>query len=113
MDNIYQIFFFLILKALILTIVIELIVLLILRERNYKIYLLSIIINIITNVSLNIYVQFIDVRYYYLIITFLEILIVIIEAIGYNLIYKDYKKSLLIAFLCNIASYLLGLLLMQ
>ena len=113
MDNIYQIFFFLILKALILTIVIELIVLLILRERNYKIYLLSIIINIITNVSLNIYVQFIDVRYYYLIITFLEILIVIIEAIGYTLIYKDYKKSLLIAFLCNIASYLLGLLLMQ
>ena len=107
----YQILIYFILKALIITIITELLVLLVKREKNYRVYLLSIPINIITNISLNIGIQFINSESYYLIVGILEVIIVFIEASGYNLIYKDYKKSLRVAFLCNVASYLLGFIL--
>lgn len=107
----YQILIYFILKALIITIIIELLMLFVLGEKNYKIFLLSILINIITNISLNIGIQFINPQYFYVLVGILEVVIAFIEAAGYNLIYKDYKKSLRVSCLCNAASYLLGFVL--
>lgn len=108
MFGVYQILIYFILKALIITIFIEILALLLQKEKNYKVYLLSIFINILTNISLNVGIQFINPNNYYLIVGILELIIVIIEASVYNLLYKDYKKSLRVAFLCNVSSYLLG-----
>lgn len=95
-----------------LTIVIEFIVLLILKaERN--ILFLSIIINIITNASLNILLYFIKFpKYYVYVITviILEILIVFIEAIYYYIFLKDFKKSFKYSIITNVSSYLFGLI---
>lgn len=107
-----QIIIYFVLKALIITIISELLILLVQKESNYKIYLLSIVINIITNVSLNIGIQFINPKHYYLIVGLLEVLIVFIEAILYDFIYNDLKKSLRISCLCNIMSFLMGFILL-
>ncbi len=111
MDEALKILIFFIVEALIITIVIELLMLLIQREKNYKIYLYSILINVITNVSLNVGIQFVEPSYYYLVVSLSEVMIVLIEALAYFWLYKDFKKSLRISLVCNSASFLLGLIL--
>jgi hypothetical protein len=111
MSESLKILIFFIVEALIITIILELLMLLVQREKNYRVYLFSILINIITNVSLNIGIQFVEPGYYYLVVTILEALIVLIEAASYFLIYKDFKKSLRISLVCNLTSFLIGLIL--
>ncbi len=102
----------LILKALILTIFLEEIMLFFLKEKKAIVYLIQLIMNIITNVSLNIYLIFgtYPGRYYNLIVIGLEIAIIIVEALIYNIKLKNFKISLKYAFFCNIFSYLVGIL---
>lgn len=108
MNEAHQIIIYFILKALLITIIIELLVLVVLREKNYKVYILSVFLNLFTNLSLNVGIQFVNPKSYFLVVGILEVLIVLIEACGYNIIYKNYKKSLQVAVSCNIMSFLLG-----
>lgn len=97
-------------KALLLTLFIEVVVLLFLRVKP-KVLLLSILLNCITNISLNLFIQVIPPSQYFLIVLGLEILIIFIEAICYMLVIKGFQKALKISFFCNMSSYLIGLIL--
>lgn len=99
-------------KALLLTIVIELVVLLIIKVKDKKIFLASVIINVFTNISLNLIIQTIPGTYYHIAVIGLEIIIVIVEYYLYFFLLRNAKQAIKIAILCNLASYLIGLLLM-
>ncbi|GEM_PF-5032474 len=60
MSESLEILIFFIVEALIITIIIELLMLFVQREKNYRVYLFSILINVITNVSLNVGIQFVE-----------------------------------------------------
>lgn len=108
--NIIELHFLIILlKALVLTITIEILALLIQREKTIKIYFLSIIINIFTNISFNFAIQVFPLNNYYIIV--LEIIIVIIEFLCYYVLIKDIKRAIRISFICNLLSYFIGVLL--
>lgn len=105
-------FLLIIVKALLITIILELVALLFQRERDYRIYLIVILMNIFTNISFNIGIQFVTIKPFFLVIVGLEILIVLIESIGYYIFYKNCYKAIRVSLICNITSYLLGLLLL-
>lgn len=98
------------LYPLISTIIIESLVLIVLRERSWKVLAMSVIINILTNVPLNLYVWFcitsLSVQQFVL----FESIVVIIEFILYYFMVRDVKKAFVYSFLCNLVSCLLGLL---
>ena len=98
----------LLLYALIPTILIELAVLLLLRERRRRVLVASVIINFLTNVPLNLYVNYISSSL--LVIICGEVIVVLIEALWYYLFIRDIGCSFVYSFLCNAISFLLGLL---
>ena len=98
----------LLLYALIPTILIELAVLLLLRERRGRVLVASVIINILTNVPLNLYVNYISSSL--LVIICGEVIVVLIEALWYYLFIRDIGCSFVYSFLCNAISFLTGLL---
>lgn len=101
-----------IIKALILTILIEGIVILIIKK-NFVFLIYSIIINIITNVSLNLIVnQFVNSELwkYIVVVAALEIVILFVEALIYNIKIKKYTKALLLSLILNLASLSFGFL---
>lgn len=100
-------FYPILIKYLMVTIVIEEIGLLIQREKNYKIYIACLIVNIITNISLNILLQYLSDNYY-LFLVILEIVIFIIEAFVYYLVNKNIVKSIRLSLICNLLSLLIG-----
>lgn len=99
------------LTALILTIIIELIVLLALRERRGKILAAAIVVNVLTNVPLNLYVNIVGFSLSTVVIG--EALVVIAEALWYWLFTKDLRQSVTYSILCNATSYSVGVLLWQ
>lgn len=101
-----------IIKALILTILIEGIVILIIKK-NYVFLIYSIIINIITNVSLNLIVnQFVNSELwkYIFVVAALEIVILFVEALIYNIKIKKFKKAFLLSLILNLTSFSCGFL---
>ena len=90
---------------LVATIIIEFIVLRLLKENNKKVLLSSIIINILTNLPLNLFVAK-DMFS----IGIAEVAIIAIEALWYWIFVKDIKKALTYSALCNITSFFAGLL---
>lgn len=101
-----------IIKALILTIIIEGVVILIIRK-NFIFLIYSIIINIITNVSLNLIVnEFVnsDLWKYIIVVVILEIAVLFVEAIVYNIKIKKFPKALLLSLILNLASLSFGFL---
>lgn len=102
------------LEALILTILIEGFGLVFLKVRDYKIYLLSMALNICTNVSLNaflLYYDFQNVWVYIITVVILEIVVILVEFLGYWFYFRQYKKSLFYATLLNVMSFGIGLIL--
>lgn len=111
-----------IISALLLTLGIEALVLIIFGEARKKVYLGFLIMNVLTNVPLNIfslltYDKFISsgiensiILYNAVIIPCFEILIIIIESLAYYLITKEKKKSAIYGIFCNGYSYLLGII---
>lgn len=98
-------------KALILTVVIELFLLKLLKEKDYKVYGLSLMMNVVTNLSLNRIIQHLSFSHFYLYwvaIIALEIGVVLVEACGYFILYKTIKKSILISLFLNFVSATLG-----
>ena len=96
------------LLALIFTIIIEYIVLRCLGERRQKILLSSVVINLLTNVPLNFYIDAAGYTLPHIIMG--EVAVVVIEALWYWLFTRDLKRSAVYSFLCNAISFLIGLL---
>jgi len=98
--------------ALLLTITIELFVLILFRIKSYKIYLILIAVNIVTNLSMNYVLKLLPPYPYDLGLYSLEILVVIIEMFVYYSIIRNFKKTCLLSLACNSLSLVFGLLLM-
>lgn len=94
--------------ALTLTVLIELGVLWLLMERRGKVLALSVVINVLTNVPLNLYVM--RVGYSTKVVLIGELLVFIVEALWYLIFIRDIKKAVVYSFLCNAVSFLSGLL---
>lgn len=109
MIEIVEAFYPYLIKALLITIIVEELFLLIQKEKNYKIYLGCLIINIVTNVTMNIALQYLA-NNYYLFLIILEVMVVLIEALGYFIINKNILKSLRLALVCNVVSLIIGFL---
>lgn len=95
------------LLALFATILIELGVLCLLGEKRKLVLLSSVIINVLTNVPLNVFSYLLHGFGEVLIA---ELIIAIIEALWYFLWVKDIREAICYGFLCNAVSFLVGLL---
>lgn len=96
------------LLALIPTILIELAVLLLLRERSGKVLMASVAVNILTNVPLNLYVNYVSNSLPTILCG--EALVVLVETLWYCLFLANLPRSFMYSFLCNAISFLTGLL---
>jgi hypothetical protein len=100
--------------ALVLTIALEIISLIILKEDDIKVILGSITINIITNLSFNVTLMLMNINIYDHLIWLIpiELFICVIESFMYLIIIKDIKKCFKYGFILNIFSATLGYLIM-
>ena len=96
------------LLALLPTILIELGVLLLLRERRMRVLAASAAINVATNVPLNIVADF-NGRSLSVILAG-ELVVVAVEALCYRLLTGNWQQAVIYSLLCNAISFLLGLL---
>lgn len=96
------------LLALVLTILIELVVLLLLRERRGLVLGSSVVINILTNVPLNLFVIYVDSSVVTIVLG--ELLVIAIEALWYFLFIRNLSRAFIYSSLCNAISFLTGLL---
>lgn len=97
-----------ILLALLATIMIEVAVLLLLGEKRRKVLLASVVINVITNVPLNIIAQYVGLSTVGVIIG--ELIVVVVEALWYYLFVKKASQAMVYSLLCNAISFLVGLI---
>ena len=96
------------LLALVPTILIELAVLLLLREQRKLVLGSSVIINILTNIPLNLFVIYINSSIMTIVLG--ELLVVVVEALCYYLFLRALSRVFIYSFLCNAISFLTGLL---
>ena len=96
------------LTTLVSTILIELLVLLLLRERRLLVLGISVVVNILTNVPLNLFVLYVDASVATIVLG--ELLVVIVEALCYYLFLRVFSRAFFYSSLCNIISFLTGLL---
>lgn len=96
------------LLALISTVLIEFVVLLLLGERSRVVLGSSVVINILTNVPLNLYVIYIDNSVLMVVIG--ELIVVVVEAFCYFLLLRNLSRALIYSSLCNSISFLIGVL---
>ena len=96
------------LLALLPTVLIELGVLLLLREKRKKVLWSSVFINVFTNVPLNLYVTFVDESFTTILLA--ELLIILMEAAWYWLFIRRLSQAFIYSTLCNAISFLTGLL---
>lgn len=97
-----------ILLALVATILIEIAVLLLLGEKRRKVIIASVVINIITNVPLNIISQYAGLSTAGVIVG--ELVVVAVEALWYYLFIRKASQALVYSLLCNAISFLVGLI---
>ena len=98
------------LLALTLTIAVELGVLWLLGERRGKVLRASVLMNILTNVSLNSYLAF--VAYSMPVVLVGEVLVVLVETLWYQHHLHCWEQAFLYSLLCNATSFFTGLLLL-
>ena len=94
--------------SLISTIVIELGVLYLLKERRKRVLLSSVVINILTNVPLNMFVLFVNGSLRSVLIG--ELIVLVVETIWYRMIVGSTGRAFVYSALCNATSFLLGVL---
>lgn len=94
--------------ALFFTILVEYGMLLLLGEKRRKVLLSSIVVNVLTNVPLNLYMLHVDGGW----MTFVsgELLVVLVEALWYLVFVRKASQAVVYSVLCNAASCLFGLL---
>ena len=95
---------------LVLTILIELGVLLLMGERQRRILWASVMINVLTNVPLNLFLFMFGANDMAVIVG--EIIVVVVEALWYYAFLRKWKRALAYSVLCNVISFLAGLLLL-
>lgn len=78
------------------------------REFRKKIIIACVIVNIATNIPLNIILPLIGIDVVSVVEG--ELLVVIIEAFAYYFVVKEIKRSVVYSILCNTASFLVGIL---
>ncbi|MDY4787863.1 MAG: hypothetical protein SO253_00930 [Bacilli bacterium] len=99
-----------IIKYLLLTLFSELLILLlIIKEKDYRMYLILILTNIISNVSFNLILT--SSSNYYLVLYLGEVVVFIVEAFVYYFFYHDIYQSIKVSLLCNLGSLVLGMFL--
>lgn len=94
------------LTSLIPTILIELGVLWLLRERRKKVLWASVAINVLTNVPLNLLVLHLDLDLEGILIA--EMAVVLIESLWYYLFTRNKVQAFVYSILCNVISFLVG-----
>lgn len=97
-----------ILPPLIATILIEYGVLRFLKERSRRVLWSSVVVNILTNVPLNLLV--IDNDYDWSVILIGEVIVILVETLWYFFFVKAWGKAFVYGFLCNAISFLSGVL---
>lgn len=97
----------LIIICFLLTSIIELLTLICLKVKDIRVYLASVFINLFTNVILNILFTYF-LSYTIINILISELIILIIEAIFYYLLIKKWGLSFKYSFFCNLASFVIG-----
>ena len=98
------------LVPLVATIVIEWGVLLFLGERRRKVLYGSVVMNVLTNVPLNLYAVYVEFQGWSALIAG-ELLVVLVEALGYRMLLGDWRQAGIYSLLCNAISFLTGELL--
>lgn len=99
------------LYVLVATMLIEVLVLLALREYRWQVLAMSVVMNILTNLPLNILVyNYPQIHASLPMQIGLECGVVAIETMLYWMVLKDKRKAFSYAILCNATSYLLGML---
>lgn len=93
--------------TLVPTILIEYGVLVFLRERRRKVLWASVVVNILTNIPLNLY--FISHPGGLTAVCIAETLVVLIEALWYYWFVRHLSQAFVYSFLCNAISFLTGL----
>ena len=96
------------LLALVSTILIEFVVLLLLGEKNRVVLGSSVVINILTNIPLNLFVIYVDGSIMTMILG--ELLVISVEALWYYLFLRVLSRAFIYSILCNAISFLIGLL---
>ena len=96
------------LLALVSTILIEFVVLLLLGEKNRVVLGSSVVINILTNIPLNLFVIYVDGSIMTMILG--ELLVIAVEALWYYLFLRVLSRAFIYSILCNTISFLIGLL---
>ena len=93
---------------LVATIVIEYGVLRFLRERRQRVLWSSVVVNILTNVPLNLLV--VDYDFDWGVILIGEAVVIVVETLWYYFFVKAFRQACVYGFLCNAISFLTGLL---
>lgn len=96
------------LTALVITILVEIGVLLLMGEKHRKVIIASVVINIITNVSLNIVMQHVGISVPAVVIG--ETVVVIVEALWYCLFVGKVSQAVVYSVLCNAISFFTGVI---
>ena len=111
----YLIFLIYVLPVL-LTIVVEEVCLLLLKEKNKKVYLACFLMNIVLNPIMNhTLIMRTKLQYYfpyYGTLIILEVFVIAVEAIIYIFLIKDIKKGIYYSLILNISSFALGFVLL-
>ena len=99
------------LNPLVATVILELLVLYGLSERRWQVLAMSVVMNVLTNVPLNLFVAHAPICYTSLpwILAF-ECLVVVVESLLFYLVTRDIRKAVTYGILCNVVSYLAGVL---
>ncbi len=94
--------------ACLATIIIELGVLLLLGERRKRVLWSSIAVNILTNIPLNLFLNFVTGGITAIFMG--ELVVFAVETLWYYLFVKNIKQAAIYSALCNAISFLIGLL---
>ena len=96
---------------LVATIVIEYGVLRFLRERRQRVLWSSVVVNILTNVPLNLLV--VDYDFDWGVILIGEAVVIVVETLWYYFFVKAFRQACVYGFLCNAISFLTGVLVLM
>ena len=94
--------------ALVLTIVIEYGVLRLLGERSRRVLLSSVVVNVLTNVPLNVYLLTVGTGWDSLFLG--ELLVLAVETLWYCYFVGQWIRALIYSLFCNIVSFMTGAL---
>ena len=97
--------------ALIPTILTEGGVLWLMGERRKKVLGASVVVNVLTNVPLNLYLLLVNDTWATILMG--EVIVVVVETLWYLLFVKRLKQAFIYSTLCNATSFLIGLLFFQ